>query len=401
MKNLKIGITLSLESLSESIWTNGIRQNVLMLAHLLKQSKNNYQVCILNTKKIEEEEKLKKAPHFEDLDIFYFNDKYLELDLIIMMGSQVHESYIKKFKELGNKKYIAYKCGNNYILHVEKVLFDENVDRYMEVESCFDELWYIPQQHETNSGFYRTLYRTNAIMVPFIWHHKFLLDAVTEVEKGFKSGKYKKDWKYVPFKSEKTLGVMEPNLNIVKYSMIPTLIAEESYRTEIGKEKIESIMITNAEKLKTNFEFMGILKTFDLFKDRKIFAEARYQTAYVLTQYFDVLICHQVLNPLNYLYLDAAFLGYPVIHNANLCKDLGYYYEAADTKKGSELLNYVLTEHDNNLDEYDQRNDKVLQRYHADNEDLIETYDKLIDNLYTDGNSHLVYNPDTNLFDNI
>ena len=39
MKNLKIGITLALKSLDESIWTNGMKQNVLMLAHLLKQSK--------------------------------------------------------------------------------------------------------------------------------------------------------------------------------------------------------------------------------------------------------------------------------------------------------------------------------------------------------------------------
>jgi hypothetical protein len=31
--------------------------------------------------------------------------------------------------------------------------------------------------------------------------------------------------------------------------------------------------------------------------------------------------------------LDAAFLGYPVLHNASLCKDLGYYYENGDTKQ--------------------------------------------------------------------
>ena len=401
MKNLKIGITLSLESLSESIWTNGIRQNVLMFAHLLKQSKNNYQVCILNTKKIEEEEKLKKAPHFEDIDIFYFDDKYLEMDLIFMMGSQASESKILKFKQEKNKKYIAYKCGNSYILSAESILFKENEKRYMEIETTFDEVWYIPQQHETNYGYFKTLYRTESITVPFVWHHKFLLNSTIDIEKGYAKGSYKKGYKYQPFKEKRTIGVMEPNLNVVKFAMIPAMIAEECYRGEIGREKIRSLMITNGMKLKSNHEFMGIIKTFDLYKDKKITAESRYQTSYLLTQYIDVLVCHQLLNPLNYLYLDAVFLGYPVIHNATLCKDLGYYYEGADTKKGSELLNYVLTEHDNNLEEYDQRNDVVLQKYHADNEDLIKTYDKLIDNLYTGGNSHLVYNPDTNLYDNI
>lgn len=399
MKNLKIGITLALKSLDESIWTNGMKQNVLMLVHLLKNSENNYSVCILNTNKIEDESK--RASYLNDIDIYYFDDKYMELDLIIMMGAQVHESKILKFKASGDKKYIGYKCGNNYIINTEKVLFGENEKKYIEYETTFDEVWYIPQQHENNFGFFQTVFRSNAIMVPFIWHHRYLLESTQEVERLFQSGKYKKGYKYIPHKEQKSVGIMEPNINIVKYALIPTLIAEEAYRTDIGRSRIDRLMITNAQKLKSNYEFMAIIKTLDLYKDNKITAESRYQTAYMLTQHLDILICHQVMNPLNYLYLDAAFLGYPVIHNAPLCKDLGYYYEGSDTLTGSKHLNYILTEHDNNLDEYDERNDKVLQRYHADNPDLIKTYDVLIDNLYQSGNSHLIYNPDTNLYNNI
>jgi hypothetical protein len=400
MKKLKIGVTLALKSHKESIWTNGMKQNVLMFVHMLKNSKNNYQVCILNTIDLKED-KDPKPNYLDDIDIYFFDDKYMDMDLIFMMGAQVHESKILKFKENKNKRYVAYKCGNNYILNTEKVLFEENTKKYIEYETTFDEVWYIPQQHENNYGFFRTVYRTESIMVPFIWHHKFILNSVKEIEKSFQEGKYKKGYKYVPNKERKTIGVMEPNINIVKYALIPSLIAEESYRTDIGKEKIDALMITNAEKLKTNYEFMAIIKTFDLYKDNRISAESRYQTAFMLTQHLDVLICHQVMNPLNYLYLDAAFLGYPVIHNAELCKDLGYFYEGSDTLTGSKLLNYVLTEHDNNLVEYHEKNDVVLQRYHADNQSIVETYDKMISNLYNGGNKHLKYNPKTNLYDNL
>jgi hypothetical protein len=65
------------------------------------------------------------------------------------------------------------------------------------------------------------------------------------------------------------------------------------------------------------------------------------------------------------------------------------------------MLNYILTEHDNNISEYHKRNDIVLQRYHADNQELIETYDKLIYNLFNGGNKDLVYNPNTNRYDNL
>lgn len=400
MKNLKIGITLSLKSYSESIWTNGMKQNVLMFAHLLKKSKNNYDVCILNTIKVEGDG-LKKSSYFEDLEIHFFDDKYLDMDIIFMMGAQIHESKILKFKEDKNKKYVAYKCGNSYVLGMENVLFGKNEKKYIEVETTFDEVWYIPQQHETNQGFFKTLYRTDSIMVPFIWHHKFLLEDVKQIESDFKEGKYKKGYKYDPTKEQKTIGIMEPNINVVKYAMIPTMITEECYRGEIGRNKIKSLMITNAERLKVNHEFMGLVQTFDLYKDKKISGEARYRTSFALTQHIDVLVCHQILNPLNYLYLDAAFLGYPVLHNAYLCKDLGYYYEDCNTVEGAKQLDYILTEHDKNLLEYHEKNDLVLQRYHADNENLIETYDKLIDNLFNCGNRHLIYNPNTNLYDNI
>ena len=96
--------------------------------------------------------------------------------------------------------------------------------------------------------------------------------------------------------------------------------------------------------------------------------------------------------------MDAVYLGYPVLHNAPMCKDLGYYYEGSDTVEAAKLLNQVLVEHDADIDRYNQRNDKVLQRYHISNEDVIKTYDMLIEGLFNGGNGELVYNPKTNLY---
>lgn len=393
-KNLKIGITLGLKSIDESIWTNGIKLNVLILAKMLKKSSKKYQVCLLNTTKLDF---TKKPDYLKDIDIHYFNDKYEDMDLIITMGAQVDDQLLVKFKEKQNKKVIAYKCGNNYILTAENVLFRPSEDKPFQYETTYDEIWYIPQQHETNYGFYRTLYRTNAIMVPFVWDSHFLFEGLIDIERGYKSGKYKKGYKYNDTKKEKVIGIMEPNLNIVKFSLIPAMIAEQAYRTRIGKERIEKLMITNSDMVAKHKEFLSIIKTFDMFKDGKIFAEKRYQTAYILTQYIDVLVSHQLLNPLNYLYLDAAYMGYPVLHNAPLCKDLGYYYEGSDTIDGAKKLNYILTEHDKNLAEYDYRNKQVLKRYSLENEELVANYDRLINNLYNGTNVDMLYDAQKNL----
>ena len=50
---------------------------------------------------------------------------------------------------------------------------------------------------------------------------------------------------------------------------------------------------------------------------------------------------------------------------------------------------------------YNERNDKVLMRYYADNPKLVKTYDKLIHNLFNGGNHGLEYNPKTNLYKNL
>jgi hypothetical protein len=315
------------------------------------------------------------------------------------MGAQIFDYQLETFKRSGtNKRVVSYKCGNNYVIHMENILFRPSEDKKFQYEKQYDEIWYVPQQDEVNSGLYKTLYRTNAFAVPFIWSEKFLFEAVRDIHKGFKSGKYIKDWQYDNTKEKKILGIMEPNLNIVKFCLIPAMIAEESYRTVTGRKHIEKLRITNATTVSKHKEFMSIINTFDLFREGKVSAESRYQTAYMLTQHLDVLICHQLLNPLNYLYLDAAYLGYPVLHNAPMCKDLGYYYEGSDTVEASKMLNHILTEHDKNIDGYNQRNDVVLQRYHIDNTDVIETYDRLIEGLFNGGNKGLVYDPTTNLY---
>lgn len=399
MKNLKIGITIGLRDNKESIWTNGIKQNILMLTRLLTNSKNNYEITLLNTIEVDWTE---RPSYLNGIDIRTFKDNFMEMDMLIVMGAQISNVDIKRFKEDANKKVISYKCGNNYVITMENILFkEEDEGKLHQFEDSYDEVWYIPQQDEVNSGYYKTLYRTNALIVPFIWHNQYLLEALTDIEKGFKRGQFKKDYRYEIGKEKKRIGVMEPNLNIVKFSLIPAMIAEECYRGDIGKKHIDKLMLTNSEKIAKNKEFMGMIRTFDLFKDNKITAESRYQTAFILSQHIDVLVCHQILNPLNYLYLDAAYMGYPVLHNAPLCKDLGYYYENSDTADGAKQLDYILTEHDKNIDAYNERNDKVLMRYYADNTKLVKTYDKLIYNLFNGGNHGLEYNPKTNLYKNL
>lgn len=376
---MKIGITIYLYKENESLWVNGLKQNVLNLAKLLKNS-NKYEVYLLVTSNIKLDNTLPWDK--SDFPTFYYKDKIEEMDLLFLVGGSISEKELLNFKSKKNKKVVWYMCGSTYLLDMESSIF-KNPEKFKQIESnlVLDEIWYIPQQQETNEHYIECKYRVNSRVVPFIWDNSHIDKSVKNAKVLKEKGIYKHPIGYVR-KAKKRLTVMEQNVNIVKYSMIPSMIAETSYRNPAGRNLIDFLSITNADLISKNKEFVGTLKTFDLKKNGKLFVETRYELVYFLTQHTDVLISHQTLNPLNYLYLDAAYMGYPVLHNAWMVEDLGYYYNGFNIKEGASKLNEILLNHDLQIEEYSLKNQKVLWRYHADNKELIKTYDRLINNLF-------------------
>jgi hypothetical protein len=127
-------------------------------------------------------------------------------------------------------------------------------------------------------------------------------------------------------------------------------------------------------------QFTKLVKSTDLFKDKKMSVESRYSTLVFMQKYADIAVSHQWGNPLNYLYLDLAWMGWPIVHNAHLCKDIGYYYEDFDYKMGGEVLSEAVRNHDGDKG-YLDRQRALIDRYLPTNRALQDAYRKLIDDL--------------------
>jgi len=373
-----------------------------MLAKLLRQSPQKYDVWILNTGAAEFVEK--RPSYLDNVQVAKFTEAYLSCDLIIGMGAQIDNVHIAKFHESGpHKKFILYKCGTDMLLRVENILFKENVKRLYQIDRGVDAVFYIPQQDFVNKGYYRTVYRTNAFVVPFVWDPQFLDAASNEIDKNYYQskdhGNLTKGVKYDPNRNKdgsKSILVCEPNLNVVKTCLYPLLIAEEVERKK--PNMINKIFLSSTlEKLAQNHDFLALCGSLDI--QKKIRAEGRYQISFVLSQYADIVVSHQFLNPLNYLPLDTCHLGYPLLHNMEYLKDLGYYYEGSDTKAAGEMLQFIIEHHDEHLEEYQIRNSRVLNRYKTTNPQLIATYDVLLHELFNGGVQSRSYNPLTNLYE--
>ena len=178
-------------------------------------------------------------------------------------------------------------------------------------------------------------------------------------------------------------------------------MAEEVFR-DSGEDAFKQIYIGSGKNLLKNKYYLAMIKYFDLVNspNNKIKYVGRYPVSTFLASETDVVVSHQWENPLNYAYLDAMYYGYPLVHNADMIKDAGYYYEGFNVSEGAAKLEEALSNHDSNLEEYNKNNKKVLERYKSTNPDIVDTYRKLIDNLYNKDKHKMSYeyNWKTNLY---
>ena len=385
VNSTKVGITFDMPKDVKSLFSNGIRQNVLYFTELLLNIGYECYLIIVD-EKLENTEEIKKMAYNKDLKI----SKYSEIlsdnfDIIFIFGYDVPKKNVEILKYM-NTKIVKYLCGNSYMIDSEKILYNQHKDHngftYVSHndEKLYDQLWAIPQMINTNQYYYQTLFRSKCIEVPFIWSNKSVF--LTSVSENIQEDDflYKKGGN-----ANKKIAIFEPNISIMKWCFPALLVCENSYRNNTNIERVFLNNITDNKGTINDFNIDAlnkIVKTLDLFRDNKISIESRYNTLYFMKNYADIAVSHQLENPLNYLYFDLAWMGWPIVHNASLCKDVGYYYEGFNYEMGGKVLLDVILNHDSNCHEYLEKNRKILERYLPTNKELQEKYKTLIENLF-------------------
>lgn len=386
-KNTKIGITMNLPTDVIGLFSSGIRQNTLYMNELLLNiGFDSYLIvddCVLH--------KINNS----DLEVILYDGKFKikrvseilisDFDLVFSFGFEIPILAFKILKYM-KVKLVSYKCGNNYIIDSEKILYNQHNDSGVSFvkkdEDYFDEIWSIPQMTNTNKHYWEIMYRTPCKEVPFIWSSESInFSKKMDIGNNNCLQYQKKD------RDGKKIAIFEPNISIMKWCLPSILICEKTYRN-IGK-KLNHVYVTNIPKKDSpkninDFNLNKLVefsKYLDLTIDNKITIEGRFNTLYFMSKYADIAVSHQWENPLNYLYLDLAWMGWPVLHNAHLCKDIGYYYENFDYDMGSKVLENIINNHDDNIN-YMMDNRKKIERYLPSNKSLQDAYKNLIENLF-------------------
>jgi len=391
--SIKIGVTLNLVNSVNEMFSNGINQNTFYLVELLMNIGYDVTLYVDSEKfNVETEKILKELLYDERFKYKSFSTiLYDDLDILIQLSfSFWNDVKIIKYLKYMNVKLVGYFCGNTYIITSEKILYNQHKTRD-NTRDCFtfvlddgmpvlDEIWSIPQMVNTNLYYWKTFYRTNCIAVPFVWSTKSFFFTMKQL--GVTD---EKELLYVNRGEDKNIGIFEPNISIMKWCLPSVLICENSYRKN---KKIKHLYITNVPQNSSNgvndfnlTTFNDAISNLDIFKDGICSIESRFNTIDFMKKYCDIAVSHQWENPLNYLYFDLAWMGWPLVHNAHLCSDVGYFYEGFNYEQGGEVLLDVIQNHDKNIDDYLNRNRLAIDKYLPTNEDLKRKYYNLISNI--------------------
>lgn len=366
-----IGITIVLFK-GDSVFANGIRQNGLMLAKLLKLA--GHEVTLIN---FANKDAMVEYPWSNDeyntVNIFEKPAYPKHLDVLIHLQTIPNQSESISWKSINpNLKIVSYKCGNNYVNDMEDIIFQtrKTKDNLLKFDRTVDAIWYVPQQELNNKDYLSILYNKKANAIPFVWDPMFIDEHI----------KLTPNAMYTPKEGAKRVSIFEPNLNIVKYSVPSILATEQAYRQR--PDLIGFMYASNTSKLIDINLFKAMMNQLDIVRDQKAQFTNRYSIVHFLSTNTDIVMSHQWGNPLNYLYLDALYMGYPLVHNAHLIADLGYYYEDFNLYDAANQLIEVAENYDNIYEDFRKDSMKKIFRYMPENKKLQEEYTKLIHSLF-------------------
>lgn len=376
---MNIAITLNN---AVNLFSNGINQNAIYLALLFKEMGHTVNLITDVRMKDGKDEKMIRDIT-KGIKKVHLRDSYtLKLDLIISFSFNLDEKHINSYKILnGNIKHVHYRCGNSALIEMESLLFSDKLHRLFDTKGLAkpDQIWSIPQMEATNLEYYQLKYDCeDATTVPFVWNPLLIEHAANILKFDNYSGR-----------KLTRVGTVEPNLSVMKNMFIPINIVSKFIK---NGNKLDGFNTFGSDQLKSNPNLVKFIEEREL--GNIITANGRWPIIKVLKEWVDVVLSWQWENNLNYMPLDVAWFGYPIVHNMEFLQDLGYYYPFFSINEGAKQLELAIQNHPTDKD-YLNRSRELIGRY-ISNPELQQQYAKLLDNVINDNFEKGNYNWKTN-----
>ncbi|WP_321800202.1 DUF2827 domain-containing protein [Burkholderia sp. BCC1988] len=369
-RRLKVGITIFLRADQQSIWENGIFQNCFFLAMLLKHSPHIDAVYLVNGGDGSPEKATQFLAHAPartiDLDT-----AQQTLDVVIELSAQLNPDWARAFRERGGR-VIGMRVANDYVIDIERMMF--GLPHGMLVSGTpYDAIWTLPAFERTCAHYYQSALRAPVRAMQHLWSPHLLMRSIEASGRTTHFG-------YQPHRARWRLAILEPNICMVKTSHLAMLAADLAYRQAPGS--IEYLRVYNTLHLKADAQFVGFARSLDLVNHGRATFEPRLPIYDILGPQADAIVSHQWENAQNYVYYEALYGGYPLIHNSDLLDGCGYRYAGFDCEDGALALREAFATHDANFAKYRANARALLEKLDPERKENVDAYGAAIAELF-------------------
>jgi hypothetical protein len=372
----KIAVGISVAAMEgNSIWSSGLYQNVAFLVLLLRRIPRVGRVFLINGGPADQ---FPPGMGFDALDVplVRAGDVTHEVDLVIEMGTNLSLEWLRHVRALGTR-IVTFFVGNTYTGQAEGPVFGRDGGTVF-VGTPWHEIWTLPQYEKTAVPLLRTVGRVPVHMLPHIWAPLFLERQVRDLAaKGLDFG-----FKATPARAWRA-GIFEPNISVSKNCFIPMLACDRAYRAK--PESIGLMMVMNSVHMKEHFTFNRMAAHLDITRAGKSSFEPRIAFAECMAVHkLDAVVAHQWENPQNYLYYDALYGGYPLVHNSDylLRAGVGFYYPGFAAVEAGDAFVKAWENEPSFWDDYARRAADYLKTVAPDHEANVSEFAARIDALF-------------------
>jgi hypothetical protein len=349
-RKLKVGVTIFLRAGQQSIWENGIFQNCFFLIMLLQRSPLVSQAYLVNGGDGDPDQ-AKEFLAFAPAPVLDLNTAHEQLDIVIQLSAQLNPDWVRGFKARGGR-VVALQVANDYVIDIERMIFNKPAGLLIS-GSPYDAVWTLAQYERTCVGYYEAALRAPVRIMQHLWSPVLLERAIAARKEPFSFG-------YVPGRSRWRVGIFEPNICMVKTSHVAMMAADVAHRQD--PTFIEQLRVYNSFHLREHADFVGFARSLNLVQQGRAMFDARIPIYEAMCCDVDAVLAHHWENGQNYLYYEALYGGYPLIHNSSFLQGCGYAYPGFDCIEGALALRQAFAEHDQRLPDYRAQVQGLLAR---------------------------------------
>jgi hypothetical protein len=302
-----------------------------------------------------------------------FNPREYHTIITITRGmSREMYTYLKSF----HIYIVGFICGNTLMHDCEDFTrgsFFKGQSTHIGKGSPVDDLWVIPS-YKLSLDYISLIRGSPAYTVPHLWSQRIIEETTSNT---LKKNVQDLHYNYAAHTGKKIdILILEPNIALFKNAWIPIVAGEKLHQE--NPDLIDNIYVFNfpeeaqAHTMTDNLTVNGKIRKFKRLTIPEIFMHFNQKDS------FPVIVSHQVLNGLNYLYYEALFYGWPLVHNSLDMEDCGYYYNGNNFVDCAKAIKEAYISHNRQIETYKTRGRKFMERVDPSNPAVGKIWDQLL-----------------------